>query len=199
MRLASQVEYASCLTSQLEYPRSSRWSMGAIIVLETITRLKVAVAKAVAISGTARFCSTRDYPAGTPEKNIRAMKMGLVDRSDELLRTFFRLAAFPESPDADVIDSRVEQCARLGVDTLIRGLDYLHRTDLRDAVHDAVPPVLILHGRHDRIIPWQAGEFLGQQIPKNRFALYEDVGHHLPLDQPESVASDIKAFLAEKD
>jgi len=171
--------------------------MGAVVVLETLTKLTVEVAKAVIISGTARFCSTPDHPAGTPEKNLRAMKIGLVDRSDEVLRTFFRSASFPVLLADETIDTRVEQGVRVGVDTLSRGLDYLHRTDLRDVVPEAGLPVLVLHGRHDRIVPWHAGEFLSQQLPRHRFALYEDAGHCLPLDQPESVAADIRSFLEE--
>lgn len=174
------------------------WSMGAVIVLETLTKLTVEVTRAVIISGTARFCSTHDHSAGTSEKNLRAMKIGLVDRSDEILRTFFRSASFPVLLADDTIDTKVEQAVRIGVDTLSLGLDYLHRTDLRDVVHEARPPVLVLHGRHDRIVPWQAGESLSQQLPRHRFALYENAGHYLPLDQPGSVAADIKAFLEEE-
>lgn len=173
------------------------WSMGAVVVLETLTKLTVEVTKAVIISGTARFCSTRDHSAGIPEKNLRAMEIGLADRSDDVLRTFFRSASFPALLADETIDTKVEQAVHTGIDTLSWGLNYLHQTDLRDVVHEAGVPVLVLHGRHDRIVPWHAGEFLSQQLPRHRFALREDAGHCLPLDQPESVAADIRSFLKE--
>lgn len=56
-------------------------------------------------------------------------------------------------------------------------------------------PTLILQGRRDRAVPPTFATRAAALIPGAR-AVFLDAGHFLPLDAPESLASELEAFLA---
>ncbi len=57
-------------------------------------------------------------------------------------------------------------------------------------------PTLIIHGRHDRLIPAANAELLAEAIPQARLRILEQSGHLYPTEQP-SIDEEISAFIAE--
>jgi pimeloyl-ACP methyl ester carboxylesterase len=57
-------------------------------------------------------------------------------------------------------------------------------------------PTLIVHGRHDRLIPVANAELLAERIPSARLRILEDSGHLYPTEQPD-VDEAIAAFVEE--
>jgi 3-oxoadipate enol-lactonase len=56
-------------------------------------------------------------------------------------------------------------------------------------------PTLVVHGRHDRMVPAANGRLLAERIPGARLELLEDSGHMYPTEDP-GVDEAIRAFLA---
>jgi 3-oxoadipate enol-lactonase len=56
-------------------------------------------------------------------------------------------------------------------------------------------PTLVVHGRHDRMVPAGNGELLAERIPGARLRALEDSGHLYPTEEP-AVDEEIAAFLA---
>jgi 3-oxoadipate enol-lactonase len=56
-------------------------------------------------------------------------------------------------------------------------------------------PTLVVHGRHDRMVPVGNGEILAERIPGARLRILEESGHLYPTEEP-AVDEDIAAFLA---
>ena len=56
-------------------------------------------------------------------------------------------------------------------------------------------PTLVVHGRHDRMVPVGNGERLAERIPGARLRVLEDSGHLYPTEEP-AVDEEIAAFLA---
>ena len=56
-------------------------------------------------------------------------------------------------------------------------------------------PTLVVHGRHDRMVPVGNGELLAERIPGARLRILDDSGHLYPTEEPQ-VDDDIAAFLA---
>ncbi|WP_280261770.1 alpha/beta fold hydrolase [Nocardia wallacei] len=56
-------------------------------------------------------------------------------------------------------------------------------------------PVLILHGRRDRIVPVQAGADLHRLIPGSEFRVLPAAGHCPQLDDPAATAHTISTFI----
>jgi 3-oxoadipate enol-lactonase len=57
-------------------------------------------------------------------------------------------------------------------------------------------PTLIVHGRHDRVIPVANAHLLADGIPHARLRILERSGHMYPTEQPD-IDEEIAAFLAE--
>lgn len=59
-------------------------------------------------------------------------------------------------------------------------------------------PVLVMHGRQDRLIPFADGEHFAHAIPGAQLAAYDNVGH-VPMEQiPDRSAADLKTWLTAK-
>jgi pimeloyl-ACP methyl ester carboxylesterase len=56
-------------------------------------------------------------------------------------------------------------------------------------------PTLIVHGRHDRLIPVQNAELMAGQIPNARLMILERSGHLYPTEQPD-IDETIASFLS---
>jgi pimeloyl-ACP methyl ester carboxylesterase len=56
-------------------------------------------------------------------------------------------------------------------------------------------PTLVVHGRHDRMIPVDNGRLIAERIPEARLRILEESGHLYPTEEPE-VDDAIGAFLA---
>jgi 3-oxoadipate enol-lactonase len=54
-------------------------------------------------------------------------------------------------------------------------------------------PALVVHGRHDRVVPVANAEILAERIPGAKLRILADAGHLYPTEQPE-VDEDIARF-----
>lgn len=169
------------------------WSMGAVIALEMLAKYPMKVKRIIAVSSTARFCSTDGYPFGFGEQNLRAMKMGLTKSPRKVLGQFLRDLSFPSSLSENAIEERMEMALAAGTDVLTHGLNYLLKTDLRTRLAGITIPALVIHGRQDKIIPWQAGEFMCNHLPNNRFVVCKDAGHDVLCSHAANIASEIQS------
>lgn len=173
------------------------WSMGAMVALECVLQWNVNIEGVVAVGSTARFCSADDYPHGFSEADVRGVRFGLERTPQEVMQVFIRDVMFPSTLDTAAMKARVKSALAVGADTLEDGLDYLAHQDFRSRLSEFRVPLLVLHGREDRIIPWQAGEFLSRGVPRGQFFAREGVGHALIQTDPAFVASYVRSFLVQ--
>jgi pimeloyl-[acyl-carrier protein] methyl ester esterase len=171
------------------------WSMGAMIALEAIARLALPAQSLVVIGGTARFCACDGYATGVPPQNLRALRVALRRNPAVALHGFFRDVALPQTLRAEDGERKVQAAIATGIATLDAGLQYLQSADLRDTLDRIGIPALVLHGRQDRIIPWEAGEWLCKRLPRGTFLCYEEAGHDLLAAQTDVICSRIVEFL----
>jgi len=170
------------------------WSLGGMLALETALSCQEKLDALVLVGSTARFCEAPEYPCGTPVARVRAMLRGIQQHPSDVLSAFFRACAKPRLPDEDQFRIQTADGLELGVPTLTAGLDYLLRTDLRSRLGQLHVPVLVLHGRQDMIIPWQASEYLGTAIAGSTVMFDEDCGHNLPAERAGWIADAVHTF-----
>ena len=198
-RAKSDAETISCYAAGLwhfireqgDVAAVAGWSLGGMAALELAARHPETIGRLALISSAPKFCSASDWSCGVPPANVRAMRLGLKRDPGTVLADFYRLVAAPfDEPLAEIPDQ-----ATTGCDELRAGLDYLLRTDLRPCLERVRVPVLIAHGREDRVVPWQAADYAQRALPGSRLRLYAGVGHDLPLREPEKLAEDIRTLL----
>lgn len=169
------------------------WSMGGIVALETAREYPGLFQRLVIISGTARFSAGNDEPSGVNASVLRAMARGLRRTPDNVLAAYYDQVHAPQS--GPVAAPRAQDIALLDRDELNEGLKYLQQVDVRNGLDKQTVPTLVVHGREDRIVPWQAGEWLSRTLAVSHWRCYENYGHALPIQAPLLLAADIRAFL----
>ena len=173
------------------------WSLGSLLAMQAAADPSIQVAGLILLSATPRFCDAPDYLHGTPERQVRALSIAVRKNALGALSQFMQDAAHPSRLSHQGIQDRVAQALKFGVETLCADLRYLQDTDLRGAIGGLNVPSLILHGREDRIIPWQAGEWLREHLPHSRLRIADQLGHNLPFQRPEWVHDEALRFFSE--
>lgn len=169
------------------------WSMGGIVALETALACPSLIQRLVIISGTAHFCAGRGEFPGIGSAVLRAMARGLRRTPQDVMTTYYQNVHAPKREQwATQPNQAIDQHA---CDELLQGLNYLQHMDLQDNLARLMQPTLVLHGRKDCIVPWQAGEWLSHALATSYWHGYENYGHALPLQAPLLLAADIHAFL----
>lgn len=171
------------------------WSLGGMVAMQAASRLRVV--GLVLISSMRRFCRSDDFPAGTPVGSVRALSRGLRRRPQETLQAFYAQAASPHRSPQRELEERAERALTADSAALQNGLTYLAQTDLGDTMGGLVMPTLILHGREDAVVAVAAAADLHERLPASELRLKDDIGHDLPLRDPDWVAQNIITFLTQ--
>ena len=69
----------------------------------------------------------------------------------------------------------------------------------RKILFEFKPPMLILHGENDVLIPIDAPKEHNKLVPQSIFKIYKGEGHAILMSQPKEVAHDIFGFVADVD
>ena len=172
------------------------WSMGALCLFEACLERPSAFEALVGCGATASFCSRPGHPAGIPAERVQAMLATLGKKPSLVLKAFFRDAYSPGLlPDAR-LRSLMTGAQPVAPEVLGHGLSYLIDTDLRRSCEDISAPVLLCHGKQDRIVPPEAARFCAGHIPHCLLHEFADKGHYL-FDSPLCIEP-IRAFLSRK-
>lgn len=75
---------------------------------------------------------------------------------------------------------------------VLKALDGL---DIRSQVREIPHPVLVLHGKHDLLLPIQGSQDLAKLLPSGEFEVIEDHGHCLNVEDPKKFVSRVNAYL----
>jgi pimeloyl-ACP methyl ester carboxylesterase len=171
------------------------WSMGGCICLEAATTFYRRISKLVLISSTAKFTVSNDYLFGTYDDNIRAMILQFSRRPEQTLAHFFESVSDKFRNNQSVLEKRVSEAMEINHDVLVHGLHYLIYIDVRSRLPKINFPVLAIHGKKDRVVPYGASEYLKSNLPACSLALFDDVGHNIIEEAKEKIVDTIKEFL----
>ncbi|MHB8968903.1 MAG: alpha/beta fold hydrolase [Pirellulaceae bacterium] len=166
------------------------WSLGGMRLLEMAATAGKNVSGLVLIGSTARFCLAQDYPTGVPAATVQRMRQRLARQRGLVLDGFARLLFEPDPVPAGFV-ADVGQAETVLQD----GLRYLQETDLRPALAHVRIPVLILHGRQDRVVPVGAAEYLAGSLSSATLQVLDVGGHCLPLTRPEVLGTAIRTWM----
>ncbi len=167
------------------------FSAGGLAALEAASSCHGMIKGLILINTTARFCSDSDYRFGLSPSRLRAVARGLRKDTKNVLTEFFKDASAPFKEEPLALETKAEGAVLIGIDKLLDGLQYLRSTDLRNSLERIFVPSLVLHGKEDIIIPWQAGKYIAEKIQNNEWVLLQDIGHDLPFRCPKFVGDRI--------
>lgn len=71
---------------------------------------------------------------------------------------------------------------------------YLHNPKLVKHLHRIKCPVLIIHGRDDKLLPLAGAELMDGQLASSELRVVDDAGHMLPWEQPDLIGKLVAEF-----
>jgi pimeloyl-ACP methyl ester carboxylesterase len=129
------------------------WSTGAIIACALVKQ--VPVKKLVLLSATPSFCRKEGFRFGQRASIVQVMINKLKDNNNHVVKDFLIQCG---------LQGNQIMTKFYGEQTLIKGLRFLEKANLIGALKKMECETLVVHGRDDKIIPYQAGEALAGMI-----------------------------------
>jgi pimeloyl-ACP methyl ester carboxylesterase len=116
---------------------------------------------------------------------IDYVRLGFADQS-----VFDRIfGAEPPTPTLEQWDLNREMTFR------IAWKPYMYDPSLPHLLGGVVAPALVVWGRDDRVVPLECGERYAKALPKARLQIVEGAGHYVEMEQPEELATLVRAFV----
>jgi pimeloyl-[acyl-carrier protein] methyl ester esterase len=183
---------------QLHQALLAGWSLGSMIALESVVRLRERLSGLVLIAGTPRFTQGDGFPHGLSRIEVDGMARK-VHRSLRRALEGFNARMFASGELDDPSLSRIVQELLSSVpmptaDVAIQALDTLVESDLRDCLALIDLPTLILNGDCDVICPPQASAFLAERILSARQTVFAGCGHAPFLTQSRCFNTCLEVF-----
>jgi pimeloyl-ACP methyl ester carboxylesterase len=94
------------------------------------------------------------------------------------------------------VEQDAKHFGRMPLHAIVRQDQAAKHHDLCDRLGEITQPVLILHGRQDRMVPLSSGEDLLRGIPNARLEILDPAGHQFHSEQFDRVAELVLNFVA---
>jgi pimeloyl-ACP methyl ester carboxylesterase len=115
---------------------------------------------------------------------------------------FFRFALRAASPfichDPRFPDMMDRDLSRTTLESFLRSISSLHRTDLRPMLGNVKVPVLGMYGDKDNIVHPLQWKPLTAGVAQNKIERFPKAGHFIMMDDPEPFRQKLKIFLDEE-
>ncbi len=176
------------------------WSLGGMIALELARRFPHQVARLILVGGTPRFRAAPDWSHAMSEDSFASFAK-LVERdSRRALQRFLALQAHGSLDPRGAtrrLQTLLASRPTARSPALRESLALLRDTDLRPTLAHVGCPTLLIHGKRDAIIPCQAAETCGRQLPDTRIRLFDGAGHAPFLTHHHEFVHAVRAFCHE--
>ena len=172
------------------------WSLGGMLLLESLAQEHFEPAGLVLVATPASFCQRPDHPWGQPQSVLRALRRAVHSNSGNGLADFASRCLAPGEANFQE-DLRHDFQPRANGADLGRGLDYLLHADLRPQLARVPAEALIIQGEEDAIVPPAQADFLGRHLKGARMVKIPEAGHIPFFTRAEEFNEVLKEVLRE--
>lgn len=153
------------------------WSLGVLPALGLALDCPERVRAVALLNGSPCFLERPDWPCGIAGPRLAELRSGLhVDRAAAMER-FTRLCAYG-SPHSSRVLRELRAALHTGpTEVLLEGLELLRMADLRPTLSRLRPPLSLLLGGRDVLVPASVSEHVLQWCPRLRTYWIERAGH----------------------
>ena len=169
------------------------WSMGGLLALEAIRRGARPRSLAL-IAASARMVRGAGWPHAIAADTLAQFRRLARADPDAALRRFAALVAHGDQRAREVCGLLRRGAAAPDAATLMRDLDFLERSDLRETWRAHPVAQLNIWGGRDALIPPAATAALRAMRPGHAYLILEQAAHAPMLSQPARVAAHLCAF-----
>jgi pimeloyl-[acyl-carrier protein] methyl ester esterase len=175
------------------------WSLGGMVALELARQHREHVRALVLLATTPKFVAGDGWEHGLKHEVLDTFARGLAHDYRRTVQSFLTLQTRGDERSLETLRQLRRRLTAHGEPDqhgLAAGLDILRRSDLRSSLPQITVPTLVFAGEHDRLTPAAAGRELAGSLPAARFCLVERSGHAPFLSHPDTVANEVRDFLA---
>jgi pimeloyl-[acyl-carrier protein] methyl ester esterase len=178
------------------------WSLGGQLALALAAEPMRRVRRLVLIASTPRFTQADGWQYGLAPATLRQFAQALEHDATQALADFIDLqvrggnnAAQLRAALRDALDGH----GRAQLPALRAGLGLLADNDLREQAARIEIPALVLAGRNDCVVPWEAAQALAALLPHAQWQSVRRAGHAPFLSHPDETGAAVLQFLASTD
>jgi len=174
------------------------WSLGGLVALRIALDCPAAVQRLALVASSPRFVAGVDWHCGVGPEVLEAFARGLETDYEGTLRRFLALEVHGTEHAAEQLRRLrgiVFQRGRPAIEALRGGLQILAESDLRSELAGLRPPLLLLLGRRDNLVPAAAGGATAALVAGARVRVMEEAGHAPFLVHPERFLEILEDFL----
>lgn len=160
------------------------WSLGALLALRAAQLAPGHFARLVLVGATPCFTQRTDWPHAQAPAVLDGFSAAVAQDAKTARQRF--IALFNQGDQSARAISRTltralaDEAAAPSSTTLLRGLDWLRRVDLRHALSTppaTLPPSLVIHGDKDPLMPLAAARWLARTLPAARLEVFAGAAH----------------------
>ena len=175
------------------------WSMGVSVILKMLAYPNSRIDSLVFISGTPSLIARDDYPYGVPRAEAYSLLRQLKRDYAAGMANFYNSMFAGEdlvTEQAETIYSLVADMSHAPRQEIAcEALQSLQQEDVRPSLKNIPVPVLLIHGRLDRICLPLSSEYMAGTVPTAVLAMIDAAGHAPFLTTIEQVHQEIRKFI----
>jgi DNA-binding winged helix-turn-helix (wHTH) protein/alpha-beta hydrolase superfamily lysophospholipase len=171
---------------------------GAAIGISYAARHPQRVRKLVLVGGYAQGRNKRgtESDARQAEAMMTMMRLGWGDEHSAFKQAFSSIYVPKGTPEQIVWFTQLQRKAA-SADNAVRLRTIFDNVDVSDLLPLVAAPTLVLHSRHDSVVPFEQGRMLAATIPNARFVSLESDNHVVLHGEPawDRMTEEIERFL----
>jgi len=171
------------------------WSLGGAVAIDAAARLGDRLARLVITGGaTPRMVQASDWPVGFPEGMAESVLQAI---NDDRIGFYWQMAEslFHQAVSPHVVQWAWQQWMESGVASALSYAN-LFEIDQRAQMAALTVPTLLIHGRHDTLVPYEIASCAAQLLINGKLMTFEQSGHAPFLEEGASYVSALLQFLA---
>ena len=167
------------------------WSLGALLALEAASQRPERIGGLALVGASPSFVQHDDWPHAQLPTLLDGFAAAVRNHPAQTLQRF--VALLNQGDARARTNTRAQQQALTAhptpdTDSLIQGLDWLRKTELRQKVATITIPTLLIHGENDPLMPLSAARWLADHLPQARLEVFHGAAHAPFLNSPERFA-----------
>jgi pimeloyl-[acyl-carrier protein] methyl ester esterase len=172
------------------------WSLGGLVALAALPRLRARLRGLVLLGATPRFTVGDAWPHGQPARAVEGLALRVRRQPARACVRFLEDCFAPGELDEAGRGRLAPLFAAPPPDpaAALAGLEILASADLRAALAAVDLPLLVIHGEADPIVPAGAGRALAAAVPGAELAVLPGAGHAPFLSREAEVAGLVARF-----
>ncbi|OAB60640.1 hypothetical protein AY599_09310 [Leptolyngbya valderiana BDU 20041] len=176
------------------------WSLGGLLGLKLALDRPERLRGLILIAATPCFAQRPHWPHGVPDALVRQLAHELETGPEQVLNRFLALEVHGSEHAAADLKLLRQIAFQHGLpqrDALTAGLGLLQDWDLSEQLHTIDLPVLLIGGRRDRLVSFEALEATAERLPRAQLLRIPGAAHAPFLTDTSAVAEGMQRFIEE--